>query len=379
MPNKTISLLIFASLVLTACLQSEDSPTSRSISLQRSQTASKSKKNMAEQKTSFPAGSQAREVDASTPQVITRDRKLPITEARRPDLSLPEISGTDAAINCIEEIHGFKIPAEYLTVSSKRYPNNVTVVMLPLEYNQNSASSYPMVIAFGGLGECVRPARDGALAWLQYYKADEAVLALSNNKLEISDFRGLVTRELLNSFNNRLKRNTYKGVILVCPASPPLSPQIHLESPEYETFVIQELIPALKSHYRVAPDKLGIDGVSMGGSRSMYYGFKYPKIFSSIGSVQGAFGPFFDVYRDLIAKNKNLLKGRVIQLVTSDRDTMIKSVERMHALLLAEDIPHTYLKLTGPHDYIFNQGPGALSLLVFHDNALRTATRGPTK
>ena len=155
--------------------------------------------------------------------------------------------------------------------------------------------------------------------------------------------------------------------------------KLDLEFSDYEAFIVEELIPALKSRYRVAPGKIGVDGVSMGGSRSMYYGFKYPEVFYSIGSVQGAFGPYFDIYRDLIAKNRDLLRKRPIQLVTSDRDTMVKSVEKMHGLLLAEDIPHVYLKLTGPHDYIFNQGPGALALLMFHDHALRMASRGPIK
>ena len=37
-----------------------------------------------------------------------------------------------------------------------------------------------------------------------------------------------------------------------------------------------------------------------------------------------------------------------------------------------------FLYLSGPHDYIFNQGPGALALLLFHDRALRRPL-GPVK
>lgn len=310
---------------------------------------------------------------------VVQDRRPQDTLAKPFNSPLPHLSDKDAGQISIEEISGFKTPAEYLTISSRRFPDNIVAVTLPLDYDPNSAVNYPLVIAFGGFGECSRPPRQGALAWLHYYKTDEAVLALVNNKLAPADFRGLITRQHLNDFNKRLKRDPYGGVILACPASPPLAPQTRLEFSDYEDFIIKELIPALKDRYKVASGKIGVDGVSMGGARSMFYGFKYPEVFCSIGSVQGAFGPYFDIYRVLIEKNRDLLRKRPIQLVTSDRDAMLKSVERMHSLLLAEGVPHVYLELTGPHDYIFNQGPGALALLMFHDHALRMASRGPIK
>jgi enterochelin esterase-like enzyme len=150
-----------------------------------------------------------------------------------------------------------------------------------------------------------------------------------------------------------------------------VSPQVGPEFPEIEEYIMDELIPALKKRYRVAEEAIGVDGVSMGGARSMYYGLKYPEVFFSVGSVQGAFGPYLDLYRHLAKTNEPSLKKRAIQLVTSDRDVMKPSVEAMHKLLLENHIPHSYRILTGPHDYIFNQGPGAISLLVFHSQALR--------
>jgi len=244
------------------------------------------------------------------------------------------------------------------------------VVTLPLDYNEQTETTYPLVIAFGGAGECIRHPRDGALAWMLYYKTDEAVSALRVNRLEPTDFRGLAKPAHVRDFNARLRKHPYEGIILACPSSPSLSPMVGPEFPDYEAYIVEELIPALKKRYRVAPNAVGVDGVSMGGSRSMYYGFKYPEIFASIGAVQGAFGPYLDAYRELIAKNREMLKKRHIQLVTSDRDPMAPSVAKLHHLLEAERIPHTYLMLAGPHDYIFNQGPGALSLLVFHNEAL---------
>jgi len=262
---------------------------------------------------------------------------------------------------------------------SRNYPGAVVAVSLPVDYGKHGKKRYPLVIAFGGMGECMRRPRQGALAWLHYYKADEAVRALENGSLERSDFRGLVTPAQLREFNRILKKYPYRGIILACPSSPVLTVGKGPEFPEYEAFVMQELIPELKRRYRVAPGKVGVDGVSMGGARSMYYGFKYPEVFSSIGSLQGAFGPFMSVYKNLLTRNGKILKGRPIQLVTSDRDHMAPSVEGMHNILGAEGIPHLYYKLKGPHDYIFNQGPGAIALLMFHNQALGHRTSGPVK
>lgn len=111
----------------------------------------------------------------------------------------------------------------------------------------------------------------------------------------------------------------------------------------------------------------------------MYYGFKYPNVFASVGSVQGAFGPFMEVYEEMARANCDLLKKRSIQLVTSDKDVLAPSVDRMHRMLVTNGIPHKYNVLTGPHDYIFNQGPGSIALLMFHNEALKATTVGPTK
>lgn len=369
-------LLAFCCLAVSACSESENSSTSPAISPPINPAAEQS--SAQKKTTTAPSVERQEPLKKKSPSVV-KDKRPQDSAPKAFSSPLPQPSDKDAGQISIEEISGFKTPAEYLTISSRRFPDNIVAVTLPLDYDRESAVNYPLVIAFGGFGECARPPRQGALAWLDYYKTDDAVLALVNNKLTPADFRGLVTRDRLDDFNRRLKRDAYGGVILACPASPPLGLQTRLEFPDYEAFIMEELIPTLKDRYRVARSKIGVDGVSMGGARSMYYGFKYPEVFCSIGSVQGAFGPYFDVYRELIGKNRDVLRKRPIQLVTSDRDAMLKSVEKMHSLLLAEDIPHVYLKLTGPHDYIFNQGPGALALLMFHDHALRMASRGPIK
>lgn len=278
-----------------------------------------------------------------------------------------------------EKLPGYRTPAEYLMIRSRYFPKAVVAVALPLDYQTDPERKFPLVIAFGGMGECMKTPQQGSLAWIAYYKADEAIAALAKSRLESSDFRGLVNERQLEDFNGRLQSCPYDGLILACPYSPVLKPGDVLELPEFEAFVIKELVPALQRRYRVAPGRIGVDGVSMGGARSMYYGFKYPEIFSSIGSVQGAFGPYLKVYRELVQKNRDKLKGIPVQLVTSDRDHMAPSVAQLHRILQDAGVVHRYLLLTGPHDYIFNQGPGSLALLVFHNQALRRRGQGPVR
>ena len=302
-----------------------------------------------------------------------------------PPIAAPHATGTtserkrDRIGVKMKKLNGYQVPAEYLFIPSQHYPEATVAVMLPTGYDQDPNKKYPLIIAFGGAGECAKSPEQGALAWLRYYKTDEAARAAERGTLSRSDFRGLVTDKQLKDFNRSLKQRPYHGVILACPSSPPLwGLRTGVDFPEYEAFVMKELVPELQKRYRTDPDKVGIDGVSMGGARALYYGLKYPAVFSSIGAVQGAFGPYVATYRELIEDNKEILGHRSIQLVTSDGDAMLRSVEHMHKVLRDANIPHRYEVLTGPHDYIFNQGPGALSLLLFHNHALAGAV-GPVE
>lgn len=320
-----------------------------------------------------PSSTPPVQTDKHKPQRLTRFPETP----SRSSAASSERSRTEITV---EKLPGYQVPAEYLFIPSSHCPEATVAVMLPADYDKEPHKKYPLIIAFGGAGECARSPEQGALAWLRYYKTDEAAKAARSGKLVAGDFRGLVTPRQLEDFNRALKRWPYTGVILACPASPPLwGFREGVDFPEYETFVMTELIPELKKRYRTDPAMIGVDGVSMGGARSLYYGLKYPGVFSSIGAVQGAFGPYMETYRQLIADNREALAHRSIQLISSDGDVMLHSVERMHKLLHDEAIPHRYRVLSGPHDYIFNQGPGALALLLFHDHALVAAARERVK
>ncbi len=279
----------------------------------------------------------------------------------------------------IEKVGNFLTPTEYFSIPSRHFSEAICAVSLPQDYNNDPTRKYPLVVAFGGAGECMRSPRQGALAWVHYYRADEAANALSSQNLKSSDFRGLVNKDQLEKFNRSLQTSPYKGVVLVCPYSPVLGMQPGLEFPEYEKYVMDELIPALCKHYRIDPSGIGVDGVSMGGARSMYYGFKYPEVFKRIGSVQAAVGPFMETYRLLINSNHDQISKCSIQIVSSDGDIFLKSVDAFSSMLNSLRLPHSLLILTGPHDYIFNQGPGSLALLAFHGLPTPKTPQGPVR
>jgi iron(III)-salmochelin esterase len=270
-----------------------------------------------------------------------------------------------------EKLTGFRVPGELLRLRSEHYPGGVVAVTLPDDYWEEPRARYPLLIAFGGAGESARPARDNALAWMQHYKLDEAVIALRRGRLTAEDFRGLVTARQLEAFNKRLARQPYNGLIVACPSSPLLSRSFPIDSPAYEAFLLEDVLPTLLEAYRVMPGKIGVDGVSMGGARAMYFGLGQPERFASVGALQGAFARHMPIYRELIAAKGPLLKQRPIRLVTSDGDGLAPAVRLLHRALDEAGLAQELVLLTGPHDYVFNQGPGALSMLQFHDGALR--------
>ena len=114
-------------------------------------------------------------------------------------------AGSGDLLRNVEPIMSVSAPSEYLFLNSQNIPDAVIAVTLPEDYATSPKKSYPLVIAFGGAGECARPPREGALAWVGYYKMDDAIRALGRGRLESNDFRGLVTPERLAAFNNRLK------------------------------------------------------------------------------------------------------------------------------------------------------------------------------
>jgi hypothetical protein len=61
--------------------------------------------------------------------------------------------------------------------------------------------------------------------------------------------------------------------------------------------------------------------------------------------------------------------------LSSDHDPLLDTTRKLSEELRERRVPHTLEVTPGAHDYAFNQGPGAIQLLYFHDRALRPEKR----
>jgi hypothetical protein len=65
-----------------------------------------------------------------------------------------------------------------------------------------------------------------------------------------------------------------------------------------------------------------------------------------------------------------------LRLVTSHDDYFHESVTAVSHAWSAGGVAHDFTDLPGPHDYVFNRGPGSLDLLLWHDRALSPGQNG---
>ena len=61
-------------------------------------------------------------------------------------------------------------------------------------------------------------------------------------------------------------------------------------APEYETYVIEQLIPLIDKHFRTIPERAerAVAGVSMGGYGAMMLAARHPELFGEAASISGA-------------------------------------------------------------------------------------------
>ena len=265
---------------------------------------------------------------------------------------------------------------ERITVASRSLGAQPVVVMLPESYHARRTRPYPMLLAFSGRGEAVLPPGRGAWGWVRDYQLQRQARALARGKLVSADFLGLVSPAWLQRYNRSLAAAPYAGMVVVCPHTYDLLGQRKLGHEAYERFYLHELPAAVRQRYNViqTPGGLGMDGVSLGGLWSIYLGLGHPDRVGQVGALQPAVTPFLAELRTLAAGNRAALRQRPISLVTSTGDGLRPAVSRLSAMLLQVKVEHQFSVLTGPHDYVFNQGPGGIHMLLWHDRRFQGLT-----
>lgn len=240
------------------------------------------------------------------------------------------------------------------------------VVLVP---DPPSEPKLPLLVALHGMGETVDPLT-GSHGWLDAYDLDVAIARVLDPPLTEDAFRGLVTPEHLREVNDALAEQPYRGLVVCCPYLPRgIGGDVSFDT--YARFLGDELLPRVRSQLPVRDDvhATGIDGVSLGGVSALSIGLMRPDLFGAIGTLQAAIS--MDQADRLADEVQKKIGDRPLRVTTSEEDVYRETLVAFHDKLVARGVPHDFAVVPGPHDYIWNKGPGAMEMLLWNDRVLR--------
>ena len=246
------------------------------------------------------------------------------------------------------------------------------VVMVPAR-PAGEVARLPLLIVLHGWGETLRGVERGAFGWSRDYELGASDRELRLPTLRREAFLGHVDEDRLARLRRDLAARPYGGVIVVAPFTPDvLGPDAGALQQGFDRWVVDVLVPRARRELPVRAERAatGIDGVSLGGLHSLEIGFAHPEVFGVVGALQPAVRGRLDrvLTRYVPAPQRPVQR---VRLVTSHGDVYRRDVDALAAALRARGIAHDVRELAGPHDYVFNRGPGGVEMLLFHDRALR--------
>ncbi len=235
------------------------------------------------------------------------------------------------------------------------------VVLVP---RAPKGTKLPLLIALHGMGETTS-SRKGAYGWLESYSLGRTVDRVAHPPLTPADFQELVTPSRLAELNAELTRRKYGGMVIACPYLPR-----DTTHESYGRWLNENLLPRLRAETPIfgTAASTGIDGVSYGGITALRIGLDRPELFGAIGALQPAVVNDVDLLVELCAQK---LAGRPLRIVTSTDDAFLPGLVSLNAELKRRAIPHEFFVSEGPHDYVWNQGPGGIEMVVWHDRVLK--------
>jgi enterochelin esterase-like enzyme len=159
---------------------------------------------------------------------------------------------------------------------------------------------------------------------------------------------------------------------VVCPYLPKEIGSNDLTYDAYASWLGDVLLPKVRAETPALPDvkATGIDGVSLGGITALRIGLARADLFGVVGALQPAVNDL-DVAEALADDVAAKLAGRPLRIVTSKEDAYRTTLEGLHAKLDTRKVPHEFFVSEGPHDYLWNKGPGGYEMVVWHDRAQR--------
>ena len=232
----------------------------------------------------------------------------------------------------------------------------------------------PVLLALHGRGEARKDPARGAHGWPDDYALMQAMKRVAAPPLLRQDYLGLVRDAELARTNAELAAHPFGGLVVVCP----YVPDVHLEDGEaidaYGRWLLETLLPRVRREMPAlgTAAATGIDGVSLGGAVALRVGLSHPEAFAAVGALQ----PAIEV-SDVPSWTERVVAARRrhprlnLRLTTSEGDPYRGAVGKLSSALAVAGQRHDAAILPGPHDYPFNRGPGALTMLLWQDRMLR--------
>jgi hypothetical protein len=240
------------------------------------------------------------------------------------------------------------------------------------------AADLPLLVALHGRGESGRGLDIGARAWRDDYDLGRLDARARTPPLTDADLLSLTTPERLERWNASLAAAPYRGMCVACPYSPDLPDRSVEGAAAFTRFVVDRLLPEVRREMGLsgAPPaghrtSTGIDGVSMGGRLALFVGLSRPEIFGVVGALQPALRVedarrLSELARAAMSRHKVHLR-----LVSSQGDPFLPAIRATSDQLRADGVPHEMLVIPGPHDYVWNRGPGGVEMLLWHERVQR--------
>lgn len=232
---------------------------------------------------------------------------------------------------------------------------------------------FPVLIALHGRGEALKGPARGAAGWPDDYGMIRAFERLRSPPLVRGDLAGLVDDARLEAMNTTLRRDGFRGLIVACPYVPDLDLTSTKEIERYGRAVMEILLPRVRAETPAIATAAatGIDGVSLGGIVALRVGLGHATDLGAVGALQPAIGEAQTSELTLLARaarGRNAALG--LRLVTSTDDVYRHPTEALSQAWTRAGLQHEFACVPGPHDYVFNRGPGVYELLAWHDGAL---------
>lgn len=242
-----------------------------------------------------------------------------------------------------------------------------------LLFTPGGAKDLPVLVALHGRGESGRGLDVGARGWRDDYGLEIVHGRLRQPPLTALDVGELITDERLAAVNASLAAKPYTGLAVACPYTPDLPDRSIPGAAGFARFVIDALLPKVRAESGASADRsaTGIDGVSMGGRLALFIGLANPQVFGAIGALQPALRTDEAEMIAMHARAALTVAPIKLRLVSSDEDPFLPAVRALAARLKADGVPHDLVVTPGPHDYIWNRGPGAAEMLLWHERILR--------